>query len=177
MATTPNNATRTEWLRWWLRLVIQPLLFLLAGVAIIVGIGIAQRQGWIQASTATGTAAATTEATRHICPMMCTPPQDKPGRCPVCGMDLVPATSQGSGDKTAVQIDAAARRVAGIKAVAVRLDSPLQTVKAVGELAFDESSLKTISAYVDGRLEKLDADYTGMLVAVSYTHLTLPTKA
>ena len=169
MATTQNNASRTECLRWWLKLVIQPLLFLLAGIAIIVGIGIAQRQGWIQSGNATNETTVAAATARYICPMMCTPPQDKPGRCPVCGMDLVPAASQGSEDKLAVQIGAAARRVAGIKTVTVRSDSPIQTIEAVGELAFDESSLKTISAYVDGRLEKLDADYTGVLVEPEQT--------
>jgi hypothetical protein len=29
----------------------------------------------------------------YICPMMCTPPVSEPGRCPVCGMELVPSST------------------------------------------------------------------------------------
>ncbi|MGE4004084.1 MAG: efflux RND transporter periplasmic adaptor subunit [Planctomycetaceae bacterium] len=39
-----------------------------------------------------------------------------------------------------------------------------RTIRAIGELNYDEGSLKTISAYVDGRLDKLYADYTGAVV-------------
>ena len=39
-----------------------------------------------------------------------------------------------------------------------------RTIRAIGELSYDEGALKTISAYVDGRLERLYADYTGVVV-------------
>ena len=34
----------------------------------------------------------------------------------------------------------------------------------IGDVNFDEGKLRTISAYVDGRLERLFADYTGVVV-------------
>ncbi len=39
-----------------------------------------------------------------------------------------------------------------------------RTLRVVGKLLYDEGNLKTLSAYVDGRLEKLYADYTGVIV-------------
>ena len=39
-----------------------------------------------------------------------------------------------------------------------------RSIQAIGELSYDEGTLKTISAYVDGRLERLYADYTGVVV-------------
>ncbi len=39
-----------------------------------------------------------------------------------------------------------------------------RTLRAIGELSYDEGSLKTLSAYVDGRLDRLVADYTGVVV-------------
>ena len=39
-----------------------------------------------------------------------------------------------------------------------------RTIRAIGELNYDEGTLKTLSAYVDGRLERLYADYTGVVV-------------
>jgi membrane fusion protein, copper/silver efflux system len=168
-ASRPQRADdRRENRRWWFKLVLQPVLFLLCGVVLIVVLGFAQRAGWISAVGSGGGhshASAGGENVSYICPMMCTPPQAEPGRCPVCAMELVPATAgAGKTDRQAVQIDPAARRVANIRTVSVRSIPLTRTVRAVGELNYNEGSLKTISAYVDGRLEQLYADYTGMVV-------------
>ena len=32
----------------------------------------------------------------YICPMNCVPPMEQPGRCPVCGMDLVAVSCPGA---------------------------------------------------------------------------------
>jgi Cu(I)/Ag(I) efflux system membrane fusion protein len=175
----PSQSTaaqaRKESLRWWLKLFIQPVLLLTAGALIIVGLGAVQRLGWISAGGDSGFRPATTEATdvRYICPMMCTPPSAEPGRCPVCAMELVPAASSGGDvDSRSIQIDTAARRVAGIRTVPVQAASLTRQVQAIGELGYDEGSLKTIAAYVDGRIERLYADYTGVVVTQG-DHLAL----
>ncbi len=162
------GADRQESRRWWIKLFVQPLLLLAAGAALIVGLGVAQRLGWISAGGGSGgdQAASSSGDTRtYICPMLCTPPQIGPGRCPVCEMELVAAASGGgSTDSRSVQVDPAARRVANIRTVAVKSAALTRTIRAVGELNYDEGSLKTISAYVDGRLDRLYADYTGVVV-------------
>jgi len=153
--------------RWWIKLVVQPLLFLVAGVGLIAGLGVAQKQGWISTATGSATHVASSgdESTRYICPMMCTPPQAEPGRCPVCAMELVPATSGGGqSDSRSVRIDPVSRRVANIHTATVKSMPLDRMIRAVGELNYDEGSLKTIAAYVDGRLERLYADYTGVVV-------------
>ncbi len=103
---------RNESRRWSIKLFVQPLLLLIAGVMLIAGLGLMQKLGWISAgSGGEHTVTAAKESTRYICPMMCTPPQTEPGRCPVCAMELVPATSGGGNtDSRSVQIDSAARR-------------------------------------------------------------------
>ncbi|MBX3440726.1 MAG: efflux RND transporter periplasmic adaptor subunit, partial [Planctomycetaceae bacterium] len=154
--------------RWWLKLCFQPVLFLLSGALLIAGLGIAQRLGWISAAghaDAHNHALSAAANVTYICPMMCTPPQTEPGRCPVCAMELVPATAgTGPADMHSVHIDPAARRIANIRTVAVASIPLSRTLRSVGELRYNEGSLKTISAYVDGRLEKLYADYTGVVV-------------
>lgn len=154
--------------RWWLKLFLQPLLLICAGAVLIVGLGFAQRLGW----TTAGAGGARDQAdssggdTRtYICPMLCTPPQIGPGRCPVCEMELVPTASDGGPfDSQIVQVDPVARRVANIRTAPVRSVPLVRTIRAVGELHYDEGSLKTISAYVDGRLDCLYADFTGVVV-------------
>ena len=156
--------------RWWIKLFVQPILLAAVGLLLIAALGAAQRFGWISAGGGGGTgshaAASADSNVRYICPMMCTPPQTEPGRCPVCAMELVPATSGGgsSSDTSSIQIAPAARRVANIRTAAVKASPLVRKVRAIGQLRYDEGRLKTIAAYVDGRLERLYADYTGVVV-------------
>lgn len=152
---------------WWLGLVIPPLLLVIGGSLLFGGIGVAQRFGFLADSAGPREHASGTNAggTRYICPMMCTPPQDQPGRCPVCAMELVSAAStSANANNQSVDISPAARRVADIQVESVKALSVDRTIRAVGEVAYDEGSLKTISAYVPGRLERLYADFTGVVV-------------
>lgn len=159
---------RTEARRWWIKLFLQPLLFVACSAMLFAGLGVAQRLGWISVGGSGGGhahATATNGNVMYICPMMCTPPQSEPGRCPVCAMELVPASAAGGlGGARWIQINPAARRVANIRTVAVKSMPMTRTIRAIGELSYDEGTLKTISAYVDGRLERLYADYTGVVV-------------
>lgn len=152
--------------RWWIRLLVQPVLFLLCGALLIAGLGVAQRMGFITAGGGGHShGSPLSKVVKYICPMMCTPPQTEPGRCPVCAMELVPATSDGSkSDSNAVRIDPAARRIANIQTASVESMPLSHTIQAVGELSYDEGNLKTLSAYVDGRIERLYADFTGVEV-------------
>lgn len=150
---------------WWLHLITQPLLFLAVGALLLAALGVAQRAGWVSSGGGGHVAAGGADATtRYICPMMCTPPQSEPGRCPVCAMELVPASAGGGGDERSVELDPASRRVANIQTAVVQSVPLERTIRAVGELSYDEGSLKTLSAYVDGRLDRLFADYTGAVV-------------
>lgn len=152
--------------RWWIRLLVQPFLFLLCGAVLIAGLGVAQRMGFITAGGGGHShESPLSKVVKYICPMMCTPPQTEPGRCPVCAMELVPATSDGSkSDPNAVRIDPATRRIANIQTTSVESMPLSHTIQAVGELSYDEGNLKTLSAYVDGRIERLYADFTGVEV-------------
>ncbi len=99
---------------------------------------------------------------RYICPMMCTPASSQAGRCPVCAMELVPA--RGGGDGTSTTIDPVSRRLVGIRTATATSQTVVQTIRTIGRINYDESKLATISAFVDGRLEKLYADYVGVPV-------------
>jgi Cu(I)/Ag(I) efflux system membrane fusion protein len=157
---------------WWLKLVLQPLFFLGFVVAGFATLGVVQRLGWLSggASVSSNGMGGEATATSYICPMMCTPPSPSPGRCPVCGMELVPAAAGGGrGDGHSVTIEATARRVAGIETVAARALPQMQQVRSVGRLDHDEGGMKSLTAYVDGRIERLFADYTGVNVAAGDT--------
>jgi Cu(I)/Ag(I) efflux system membrane fusion protein len=153
--------------RWWIKLFLQPALLVLGAALVFAGLGVAQRLGFIENGSAIDQnhASAHGSAARYICPMMCTPPQSKPGRCPVCAMELVPSTSGNTAsDPLAIRIDPVARRIANIRTSEVTSMPMTRTIRAIGEISYDEGTLKTLSAYVDGRVDRLYADYTGVVV-------------
>ncbi|MBC8875214.1 MAG: efflux RND transporter periplasmic adaptor subunit [Planctomycetes bacterium] len=161
-----ENMKKPKLKRWWIKTFLTPLLFLAVGALLIFGLGLAQRLGWISAGGGGTTQQAVGSSdTRYICPMMCTPPQTEPGRCPVCAMELVPVTSSGDDtDELSIQVSPVARRIANIQTVAVQSVPFARKIRAIGAITYNEGTLATISAYVDGRLDRLFADYTGVLV-------------
>lgn len=163
---SPRTNTILQRLKAVLAYVGLPLMFFVAGAGLFFVLGLMQRFGWISAgggpSTGSASAAADVE---YICPMMCVPPVKEPGRCPVCAMELVPATGNSAGgDERSIIVDPASRRVANIQTVSVKTRSVDRTIRSVGELQYDEGSLKTITAYSGGRIERLFVDYTGAIV-------------
>lgn len=103
----------------------------------------------------------------YTCPMHPNIKQHEPGTCPICGMDLVlleTEASDGLQDEESIKISKASRRLAGIETEKVEETNAFQEIRAVGSIDFDEGRISTIAAYVDGRIEKLYANYTGVKV-------------
>jgi Cu(I)/Ag(I) efflux system membrane fusion protein len=144
-------------------------VFFAAGVLLIVLLGLAQRANWIRSDSGSEpVSAASAEAgTIYTCPMHPNIRQPSPGRCPICGMELVPASSAGGAsiDEFAVHVEPAQRRLANIQTAEVKSDTLMATLRTIGAIAIDESRQATIAAYVDGRLERLFADYTGVQIS------------
>ncbi len=167
----PVDETKVGGLGWLLRVGVNAGVVLAVAALVLVMIGVAQRTKWITpagfaAGGDTGALAAAGGGgnKRYICPMMCTPPSTEPGRCPVCAMELVEATAGGGGDGISVTIDSSARRLVGIQTAQSKLGEVTRTIRTIGSIDFDESRLSTISAYTDGRIEELYADYVGVKV-------------
>lgn len=151
---------------WWLGQLVQVSLFLGAGVLLIFLLGLAQRAGWIQAgSFSEGNGSPESSQETYTCPMHPQIRQPGQGRCPICGMALVPATSQQANlDELAVNIEPAQRRLANIQTAEVTKQPVSTTLRTIGEVQIDESRQATIASYIDGRVERLFADYTGVEV-------------
>lgn len=159
--------SRMAGLNWLAKTVTHSLVLTAVFIGGIALIGVAQRAGWIQGEGSTGSSGApatSSKGQRYICPMMCVPPTTEPGRCPVCGMQLVEAAAGGGGDGVSISIEPAHRRLIGVRTTTAKMDSVNRTIRTIGSIQYDESQLSTISAYVDGRLEKLYADYVGVPV-------------
>ncbi|MFN0018627.1 MAG: efflux RND transporter periplasmic adaptor subunit [Pirellulaceae bacterium] len=133
-------------------------------MVLIVVVGVAQKLGWIRATEGTLAGAAATAGSIFTCPMHPQIRQPAPGRCPICGMALVPASGAGIADldELSVKIEPAQRRLANIQTAKVEQGPIEVALQTVGAIAVDESRQATIAAYIDGRIERLFADYTGV---------------
>ncbi|RCS47679.1 efflux RND transporter periplasmic adaptor subunit [Bremerella cremea] len=164
-ASSPPEPKR-QTLHWWIGRLVPFGLFLATGVLLIVLLGIAQRVGWIGVADSSSASSSAGEQQIYTCPMHPQIRQPGAGRCPICGMELVPASSGSADlDQFAVKIEPAQRRLAQIQTAPV-LSEPVSTsVATIGAIEIDESRQATIAAYINGRVERLFADYTGVVVA------------
>lgn len=93
--------------------------------------------------------------------------QPQPGKCPLCGMDLIPAAS-GEGDEATslreLSISREARELLNIETAPVERRYVTATIRMVGKVDYDETRLGYITARVPGRLDRLYVDYTGIEV-------------
>ncbi|MBN1576789.1 MAG: efflux RND transporter periplasmic adaptor subunit [Chitinispirillaceae bacterium] len=93
----------------------------------------------------------------------------KPGKCPICFMDLIPLKQGGNGnngstDATRLSMSENAKIIAGILvAPAVRRNTNAE-VRMTGKVALDETRVEMITARFPGRIDRLYVDYTGVPV-------------
>ncbi|MFH1715723.1 MAG: efflux RND transporter periplasmic adaptor subunit [Planctomycetota bacterium] len=92
--------------------------------------------------------------------------QPKPGKCPLCFMDLIQASSEG-GDIGPRQISFSteAIKLMEIETTAVQRRFVTTEIRMVGKIAYDETRVKHITAWVPGRIDRLYVDFTGITVA------------
>ncbi len=112
----------------------------------------------------TGSGAAVAEV--WTCPMHAQVRLPEFGPCPICEMDLVrlDAAAEAAGGAGTVRLSPAARELARIVTAPVERHALKRSVRMVGKIAYDESSIRTIAAWVPGRLDRLFVDYTGVRV-------------
>jgi len=108
------------------------------------------------------------EVAHFTCSMHPSVKQAGPGRCPICGMELIPVTKEQQAEGV-VMIDEGRRQLIGVRTSAVT-EGPLRTsFHAVGRVAYDESALSDVNLKVKGWITKLLVNETGQRVARGQT--------
>lgn len=105
-----------------------------------------------------------------FCPMHTFVIRDAPGKCPLCGMNLI---SRRKGEKqelpegVVARVQTSPQRIveAGVKVEPVGYQTLTRTVRAYGEVEADETRRTRVIARFGGRLEELMAGSTGASVA------------
>lgn len=102
---------------------------------------------------------------------------DKPGKCPICAMDLIPLKSSGAADEAvdpaAIQLSKEAVALANIQTTKVSRQNPVKEVQLYGTIQIDERLSQSQTSHVNGRIEKLFVDFTGETINKGQTIATV----
>lgn len=92
---------------------------------------------------------------------------DKPGQCPICGMNLIPLVQNNisSIDPDAIQLTKEAAQLANVLTSVVIKQKPVKEIRLYGKVQADERLIQSQVAHVSGRIEQLSVNYTGESVS------------
>ena len=93
--------------------------------------------------------------------------QPRPGKCPICHMDLILLETDptgAGGDPRRISLSDNAKALMGVETVAVERKLVTAEVRMTGKVDYDETRLAYLTAWMPGRLDRLFVDYTGMPV-------------
>lgn len=91
----------------------------------------------------------------------------QPGVCPICSMPLVPVkptTGSHAASEPMLELSAHARAMASVETVTVERRIMSHDIRAVGKVQYNETALANITSRVEGYVENLFVDYTGIEV-------------
>jgi len=119
----------------------------------------------IQANEQPGRQAAEQASTDWTCSMHPQIRQPKPGKCPICGMDLIPvAAEEGTVGERQITFSQEALKLMEVQTTPVVRKFVETEIRMVGKVDYDETRVKNITAWVPGRIDRLYVDFTGITV-------------
>ncbi len=89
--------------------------------------------------------------------------RDGPGKCPICGMDLVPVKKSVGGVRT-ISISSDVKKLMNVQTVPVTHRYVTAKCGWWAKIDYDETRLAHVTAWVSGRLDRLFVDFTGVQV-------------
>lgn len=107
------------------------------------------------------------EHTLYICPMNCVPPMEKPGMCPVCGMELMPATTTDVPDQPSekvIRFSPEAEKFAGIQVASVERKMVDAEVRLFGKIEYDPVEQYKVTAFAPGIIDRIYIKRAGQTV-------------
>ncbi|BBO92669.1 efflux RND transporter periplasmic adaptor subunit [Desulfosarcina ovata] len=103
----------------------------------------------------------------YICPMNCVPPMEKPGKCPVCGMDLVAmvTTDHRHADKSPqVTFRPQQLHQIGVRTAPVARKFVTAKIKLYGKIEYDPVEQYKVTAFAPGIIDRIYVKRAGQTV-------------
>ena len=113
----------------------------------------------------------------YTCPMHPFIIQDKPGSCPICGMELIkklsdaqnvaqtPEQRQQAEKLGHIALSTTQRVMANVATQAAAVQTISKEISAVGVVQYDQSRQAKVTAWIAGRIDRLHVDTVGAYVA------------
>jgi membrane fusion protein, copper/silver efflux system len=91
---------------------------------------------------------------------------EEPGKCPICGMELIPVGQNSSipADPGSIHLSKEAAQLANVQTTLVSKHKPVKEVRLYGKVQADERLLQSQVSHVAGRIDKLMITFTGETV-------------
>ncbi len=105
--------------------------------------------------------------TLYTCSMHPQIQASEPGKCPICGMELIPVTHRTrpiEEGPPVLTLSQTAKRLARIETAPVERRFLQAEIRMVGKIEYDETKLRTITAWFPARIDLLYVDFTGIEV-------------
>jgi len=102
--------------------------------------------------------------------------QDDPGDCPICGMELIPASEDDDhqeDDPFLFSMRESHYKWANVQTMRVTAREAVSQVRLTGKVAVNERETRNITANFPGRVDELFADFTGRFIRAGETLATL----
>ena len=87
--------------------------------------------------------------------------EDGPGSCPICGMDLIPASSEEREDDYSMVMTEASMQLANIQTTPVIRERPKRELHLPGRVEIDERRISYVTAHFAGRIQDVEINFTG----------------
>jgi Cu(I)/Ag(I) efflux system membrane fusion protein len=98
----------------------------------------------------------------------------EPGKCPICGMELIPLGQNGSPlDPGAIHLTKEAAALANVLTSVVTKQKPVKEIRLYGKVQADERLMQSQVAHFPGRIEKLFVNFTGETVRKGQTLISV----
>jgi len=128
----------------------ETLLTLFCGVAMLTGLIV------LMASCKSNTTAPKDSDTYYTCSMDPQVVEYKPGKCPICHMDLTPVKKTSGENKNELLLSEQQIQLGNIQTDTIRIGSIGDQLVLTGTLNFDQMKTTSVSARISGRIEKLN---------------------
>jgi Cu(I)/Ag(I) efflux system membrane fusion protein len=103
----------------------------------------------------------------YVCPMNCVPPMEKPGNCPVCGMELVAVSAEEHRHEEGpprIALSDEKVRAAGIRVAPVERKLVTKEIRLFGKIEYDPVEQFKVTAFAPGIIDRIYVKRAGQTV-------------